>query len=424
MESKQTLAGYAKRAGDILNDLLQGDETTAKRLSSVLKSPPGRETSDTAALILIYAIALLPERTDLYWLTNKERINSVAKSPNTIRPQPVQKLASLIIRALKDRQCRPAMLEINDAGNLVRSSLQEIRTKDPAGQALQALAPLRKERAVYHTRPETAELMAHLAIPADLLAWDDPEAIKNLKIADYACGSGVLLAAAYRRVRDLHYEAGGDPASLHRDMMHHSITGTDISPAAVAIAAENLATLAPNERYLRNRLAVLNYGPIETEEPDREPRRTALGAFDLLDPKKFEQDNLMGQDRLFAIAKPKAKNDLPKDCFKRYSQDLIIMNPPFSKPVNHQALDQNYPVDPSKETTPAELQNMARDFRALNERHNGVPAISAAYYFATLARQNIKRNGVIALILPNTALAQTIAKSNSPQDTNQKPRKP
>ncbi len=81
------------------------------------------------------------------------------------------------------------------------NQIQEaIRQNDVAGTVFQRLIADRQTLATYYTRPESTTLAAFLAIPDDL-DWADPDTLKNYRIADYACGSGGLVMAAYQRAR-------------------------------------------------------------------------------------------------------------------------------------------------------------------------------------------------------------------------------
>ena len=106
-----------------------------------------------------------------------------------------------------------------------------MRQNDIAGIVFQRLIADRKTLKTYYTRPESAVFVAHLGVHDDL-DWSDPGVVKDYRIADYACGTGGLVLAAYQRVRDLHRSHGGSPDKLHSHMMEESLTACDIMPAA------------------------------------------------------------------------------------------------------------------------------------------------------------------------------------------------
>ena len=211
-------------------------------------------------------------------------------------------------------------------------TLASEQLKDPAGtgRILQKLARQRKQLAVYHTRPESAALMARLAIPEGL-DWSDPKTVTKYRMADYSCGAGALLIAAYRRVRELHRQSGGSPREVHAAVLEDSITAVDVLPASVALAAAGLDALEPKPAQPggATRALTLQYGPISCGTPSPEPegwqerRAIGLGSLDLLDPAALRKQDLR------AIGRGDAAGKQLK--FPPASQDLVIMNPPFTK---------------------------------------------------------------------------------------------
>ena len=126
--------------------------------------------------------------------------------------------------------------------------IHAISHNDIAGTLFQQLIADRKTLKTYYTTPAATTLMAHLAIP-DNLDWANPETLKSYTIADYACGSGGIMLAAYQRVRELHRLHGGNPDSLHAHMMAETLTACDIVPAAVHLTASLLSSVAPTTPY-------------------------------------------------------------------------------------------------------------------------------------------------------------------------------
>ena len=80
------------------------------------------------------------------------------------------------------------------------------------GRVFQRLIADRKYLATYYTRPESAALLARLAVAKlEGIDWQSPEAVSRLRIADFACGTGALLSAVYDQIAARHERAGGDP---------------------------------------------------------------------------------------------------------------------------------------------------------------------------------------------------------------------
>jgi hypothetical protein len=71
--------------------------------------------------------------------------------------------------------------------------------------------------------PASAALLAGLALVPHRTprggSWANPEDVRSLRVADFACGTGTLLSTAYQRIGQLHELAGGDSEGLHPDMM-------------------------------------------------------------------------------------------------------------------------------------------------------------------------------------------------------------
>ena len=137
--------------------------------------------------------------------------------------------------------------------------IEATRHNDIAGTLFQQLIADRKTLKTYYTTPATTTLLTHLAIPDDL-DWSDTETLKQYQIADYACGSGGIMLAAYQRVRDLHRLHGGDPDDHHEHMMKNCLTACDIMPAAVHLTASLLSSVSPSVPYDSTRCILFPFG--------------------------------------------------------------------------------------------------------------------------------------------------------------------
>ena len=89
---------------------------------------------------------------------------------------------------------------------------------DLTGRIFQRLIADRKYLATFYTLPPSAALLARLAVAKlDGTDWSDADAIADLRIGDFACGTGALLSAVYDQIAVRHEQAGGDLAALHPD---------------------------------------------------------------------------------------------------------------------------------------------------------------------------------------------------------------
>ena len=91
----------------------------------------------------------------------------------------------------------------------------------------------RKKTSAYYTPPEVVDFVLNEVLPFET----EP---RNVRILDPACGSGIFLVEAYRRLVTLHRHArGGQNLSFGelRDILTGSINGVDLSEDAIQVAA-------------------------------------------------------------------------------------------------------------------------------------------------------------------------------------------
>ena len=375
---------------------LKNHPKAAQEVAEALGEPFSLQSAHTAVLVMVQALAQTRGKG------RPTRVRALKLWERTLDPQsrflPIVPLALRLLKALPPRTAKQAL-----PGMILASE----QLKDPAGagRILQKLAHHRKQLAVYHTRPESAALMARLAIPEGL-DWSDPKTVTQYRMADYSCGAGALLIAAYRRVRELHQQSGGSPRDLHAAVLEDSITAVDVLPASVALAAAGLDALEPKPAQPggATRALTLQYGPISCGTPSPEPqggqerRAIGLGSLDLLDPAALRKQDLR------AIGRGDAAGKQLK--FPPASQDLVIMNPPFTKRPDPRNLDRNVPnpelgVQPTSE---AELAGMENRLESIAQRVKAGWSNGLSLHFAHLAHRMVKRGGTIALLLPMSAL--------------------
>ena len=301
---------------------------------------------------------------------------------------------------------------------------EAIRHNDIAGTVFQRLIADRQTLKTYYTTPEAAVLLTHLAIPEDL-DWFDPNTFRNFRIADYACGSGGIMLAAYQRIRELHRLHGGGPDAHHAHMMQECLTACDIMPAGVHLTASLLSSVAPTVTYAGTRCIQFPFGGQRkvdrgqlVRDQDRNPVKETdgkgnpivhLGSIGLLDLNATRFQAVLPPDEQTALgARGSGRNiDVP---MVPASQDLVAMNPPFTTPTKHAPLASTDHVDPRNPafaafgTTDAEQEAM----KAL-ERKLGANTISdgnagLGTTFTAIAHNMVKPGGRIALILPTAAM--------------------
>lgn len=215
------------------------------RLHELLASSPELRTRGLKSLGEIRQQSLSRDSLPLAEIRNAWRLILEYNYGSVVRPA-LQALVPSI----------PEMLGSDTLDELARLAVQVTdeglgEHVDFAGELFPKLLDDRKETAANYTLPTTASLLAKLAvdrIPID--DWSSDDVVSRMRIADFACGTGTLLRAAYQRMRKNYESAGGtNVGSLHQRMMEEGITGTDINPLAAHMTAAGLSTVQINQNY-------------------------------------------------------------------------------------------------------------------------------------------------------------------------------
>ena len=277
------------------------------------------------------------------------------------------------------------------------------RSHDLTGVVFQKLIADRKFLATYYTRPEAAALLAALALPANRppggADWGDGETLAGVQIGDFACGTGTLLSTAYQRMSLLHELHGGDPGKLHGPMMRHGLVGLDVLNIAVHLTAAMLAGSHPDTPFDGECLLAMPYG-------GQDDGSVAVGSMDLL--AEHVQRSLM--DTAAAVSAGGRAPEEVRDLVSRMGHakfDLVIMNPPFTRPTNHEAEHANVPIPAyaAFETTPEEQSAMAARVKTLARGSPAHGNAGEASYFVELAHRKVREDGSVAMVLPLSAMS-------------------
>ena len=282
------------------------------------------------------------------------------------------------------------------------------RSHDLTGFVFQRLIADRKFLATFYTRPESAALLAALALPRDrppgAADWSDAQTLKGLRIADFACGTGTLLSAVYNRLGALHELHGGDAQTLHSNMIERVLVGCDVLPMATHLTLSMLASAQPEQRFEHSQILTMRYGRQERTLGKTGEYDYALGSLDLL----ATQEALPTlATRPMAVegrgeTEAQERHYLPDNSF-----DLVIMNPPFTRPTNHGGQHKDIP-NPAFAAFGADAVAQ----KALGERSKEVIRGTAGHgnagmasYFFALADRKIRNPGILALVIPLVFLA-------------------
>ena len=413
-EASERLTQVVSSVGNKLAQMAKaGYEEALKGIAEKLHQIPNEQTWSMAALIMANAMAFhdllagrgnlahVPTLAVLRWQRNGhlEKDDVVAAWESILDEDyvPIFEIAHdvlvLVPTAFANQILNELDRAVTDAG---------LRTLVPSHDVLshtfQRLITDRKKLASFYTLPETASLLAALAMPVaegpSGIRWGDAEALANITIADYACGTGMLLAAAYRRMCWLHEAYGGDAGTLHGRWMENGLIGLDVLPAASHLTATVLSGVHPLTQYNDSQVYIARYGPTDSG--------VALGSLELLD-NQFRMSSLVSLATRVG-ARRTTQTDLSGELRK---VDLCIMNPPYTRNTNHEAerARDALPAFAAFGIPEATQKRMSRRMKLLTRGTfaHGNAGISSA--FLAVADRMTKDGGTIAMVLPLTFLS-------------------
>jgi hypothetical protein len=343
-EAANKLVEGVSEAAALLPDMAMAHPGAMKRICEELRQQDGEQTRRMATTILANALvfheSLARAEGDLYAVRTLDELGGrrgVSKSDMLedwrrilkVNYWPIFDIARRILEVIPIDTAGPLLQRLaTTAGELVANHM--MRSHDLTGAVFQRLIADRKFLAAYYTDPASAALLVGLAIDEDRTpgngSWLRDSDVRSLRIADFACGTGTLLSAAYRRISQLHEASGGNAETIHPDMMDTALVGCDVLPAATHLTASMLAGAHPTVKYNGSSIMTVGYGP-------REGGGVALGSLDLLDPQR-------AFDTIAITAKAvEGMGEKEKDTWSALphgSFDLVIMNPPFTRDTGHE----------------------------------------------------------------------------------------
>ena len=398
-------------AAVILMEAVSLTDRTDEVIAEHLKQDFDIQTARIAATIMINALVFHQNLAGQYGLLNPAQVLATRDATQLRMVQEWDKILDINYWSIF-HVARQMLIDINPpvyAGRMLRSMvdtasrLQEVaQSHDLAGTVYQKLIADRKFLATYYTRPETAALLAHLAIP-DHTRWADCQQTRDFRIADYACGTGTLLHAAYRRVNRLHRLAGGEPEQLHSYMMENSLTACDVLPSAAHLTASMLSSAHPGSIYQQTRTVTTEYGKTENGG-------ISVGSLDLLNGRTAIRALIPVSDAVAVTGTGEVRAHLNVN-MPAASQDLVIMNPPFTRAGS------DWEGDERKSDAVKPFRGLSNDLATQNKmsaaaRRYATGTCAHGYaglasYFVALADKMVSDDGTLALVLPLTAMQGT-----------------
>ena len=310
---------------------------------------------------------------------------------------PIFAIAEDILIMMPSHVARDVLLQLLPAAQ----GAHLVNAHELIGRVFQRLVSDRKYLATFYTLPVPAALLARIAVAKiQGIEWNDKESIEQLRIADFACGTGALLAAVYSQIAARHEREGGDLNALHPAMMEKVLYGCDVMPSAVHITAASLSGAMPEEQYENSLIYTLPYNRQESGD-------VRIGSLELLrddfNIKPLHQTSDPRRTGQHGDERREAPNvDMPHE-----SYDLVIMNPPFTSATNHEGSHVNVinPAFAAFNAAKEDMRDMGKRLTKLAKDtcSHGNAGIASA--FAALADKKLKPGGVLALVLPLTAVS-------------------
>ena len=377
-----------------------------RRIASALHQEECEQTTRMAMAILLdallfqSAIAGVQDIPDLSALrtkrgsTPKRRMLQAWEQILDIDYWPIFEIAYDVLRVIPERETGQCLNRLLAAASQL-AGLGATTIQDLSGILFQRLISDRKFLATFYTLPASAHLLAELAAARLDVDWADEAAVERLRVADFACGTGALLSAVQHRVGARLRRAGRDDRELHHAMMEQVLTGADIMPAATHLTAAILSSAHPQQPFKRTRIYTMPYG-----EAEQGGGRHAIGSLDLLADERVLPLFDTGVVELHggsSAADPKIV-EAPNESF-----DLVIMNPPFTRPTNHESTGVPVPSFAGFATSAEEQRVMSSRLKELKgglETSAGHGNAGLASNFVDLAHLKLRPGGILALVLP------------------------
>ena len=423
-EGTEILETAVRWAAFRLEELVRWQQkNTLDRISAVLHQEKSEQTTRMAMAIVANALTFhatiagshdIPELDDLCFksdgtLDKKQLLQCWRRILREINYWPIFKIATDLLGPFPIYLACQVLNLLEPAARSL-AKMGAAGTHDLSGQMFQRLIVDRKFLATFYTLPASAVLLSELAVPRLDVQWGSQEDVCGLRIADLACGTGTLLNAAYQSVRARHRRAGGDDQHIHAGMMEQALVAADIMPAATHLTASILSGAHPTVPFAGTRIVTMPYG----EQPSETGRPLSIGSLDLLGEESAR--SLMGtgpslQIDAFGTSRKQVRGTgEPEDAADPHvvdlsdeSGDLLIMNPPFTRPTNHESTTIPVPSFAGFETSQAEQKAMSGKLARLRKRLDapaGAGNAGLASYFVDLAHVKTKPGGVVALVLP------------------------
>ena len=395
-------AGFNEAIAAVAGLIAQRPDATLAKISGRLHQPKSGQTWGMAALALSSAIAFhdeaaehngIPTVGELSVLGGGIDYAGLLDAWKQILAKdyfPIFQIAFDLLESIPAAAASP-MLSILYKLHSSMASAGQTRPQDVYNQGFQSVITERKMLASFYTKPSAAALLASLTIPKPgTFPWHDTDTVQNLYVADFACGTGALLLAAYRLAAAYYeLESGQSMRDLHPRMMSECLIGADVLPVACHMTAAGLAGVYPRKSFDETRI----YPAEQGGKDDR------IGSLDWISRQSTLDDSetrLTGKGEHGETATP-----------AHGTMDVILMNPPYAGSKGTGGRKQSVSTHEgqlfeafgaSKEERKRMVKRADKLYKSAKCRNKS----SAATFFADLADAKIKDDGMLGLILPMT----------------------
>lgn len=385
-------------------------------------SQAARRTCTIGALLLANACLLHRRLSDTETLKTITQLDDIGRASAPVEMletawrgilrqdyRPVFEPAIAVLTALPEgEKIHRALRRIASEANGIADSLSELGY-DHAGPLYHRILGSAKSDGAFYTRNTSALLLARLALNDGFTDWTSGRKVRSLRILDPACGTGTLLMAALRTIKDQMAAAKTGESKkkrsrrerkLHRRLVEDSICGMDINRYGVQLAACNLTLGAPSVDYRRMNLHTLRHGR-------QDDGAVQCGSLEFLVTAEQSEDlmSLVRPLRTFQAVGAQQVDQSQEATFALRDVDLIIMNPPFT---DNPKRGGKFDKATKKAMQERELWIRNEVLKTDAGAGNVITANSISTFFTPLAdRLASSVNGTLARVLPVTGCVGT-----------------
>lgn len=404
-----------------LSDNLALDSSAEEALAVAIGRPSQMDSFPIISMIWLNAFLFqdrmaafyrndIPRRSDLYGYTKilPTKTYQAWQSILNINYSSIYKPASDTLKILMSKSSArviAAALTII-ADNAEKIDIESLGLFDIGGELFQEVISDRDDAASYYTKPAIAEflsrIVAHKLPSVDLKAKTTNYSKQgDLKIGDFACGTGTLLRAIHRRLLALCGHENLDPQStedLHLYMMEQGFCGVDISPIAAHLTASGLSNTMPQAKYRNTNIGVISVGG----------RQGKTGSIEFLSESE-QPDLLRGTSSQASLLSETVGPEDAKLVVSAGTFDVVVMNPPYQR-----ARGQQKQFDVAG-VTEKDRQLAIKRCRQICSRIDSVNLQAGlSNVFCELVLRSLNTGGRLGIILPMTA-AQALSWSKMRQ---------